>query len=224
MTTEKAKDDPKAKKPAPSDLTVRVGAGAFILLLGLIVWAVSLLVNSERVKVMKAPTVPTRTKIVASQELEAYTLLTDQHLTVLLGTNESEDPNAKDPFRGRYLLTKVIAGTEIKLDMLAPTEAKALLDNSVMVTIPATATSSLGGQLRVGDMIDLLLVPNQPAAHQPEPFKGLLVLNIPIQKADDKNPTGVGGITLALGTDERDKFAAALPGATIVITRKVPVR
>jgi hypothetical protein len=227
-TEEVKKEDPPFKKRAPINLKAWVGVGVSILLFVLlIVWAVRMvrtLVNSEPVTVMKAPTMQTRTKIVSTLELEAYTLLTDQHLTVIQGTNDPEDIKAKDGFRGRYLLTKVIAGTEIKPDMLAPFEANTLLGNSVMVTIPATPTSSLGGQLRVGDMIELLLVPaTRSAESKNEPLEAL-VLNVPVQKADDKNPTGPGGITLALATDKREKFASALPGSTIVITRKVPVR
>lgn len=226
--TDEVKKDPAVEKRPPINLKAWVGVGISILLFVLlIVWAVRMvrtLVNSEQVKVMKAAPVPTRTKIVSSEDLEAYTLLKDGHLTVIQGTNDPEDPKAKDGFLGRYLLTKVVPGTEIKPDMLAPLEANTLLGNSVMVTIPATPTSSLGGQLRVGDMIELLLVPaTRSAESKNEPFQGL-VLNVPVQKADDKNPPGPGGITLALSTDDRNKFASAFPGSTIVITRKVPVR
>jgi hypothetical protein len=111
--------------------------------------------------------------------------------------------------------------------MLAPREAKGLLSNSVAVSIPATATSTLGNQLRVGDMIDLLAIPANKSQPKPPPFEGLLVLNLPLKKdpkADDKNLAEAGAITLALPTTKRNDFAAAIAGATIVITRRVPVK
>jgi hypothetical protein len=82
-------------------------------------------------------------------------------------------------------------------------------------------------------MVDLILVPaNQSAANQPDqsklrPFEKLVVLNLPIQtdpKADEKNPAESRAITLALPRNRRDEFASALPGATVVITRRVSTK
>jgi Flp pilus assembly protein CpaB len=168
---DKVKDDSAIDKPAPIELTPRSAVIALIVFLGLIVTAgvmVGILVNSKPVEAIKAaPVVLSSTRIVASKDLEAYTLLNKDHLIVLRGKDDSSD-DALNELLGRYLLTKATLGTEIKPDMLAPAEAKALLDNSVAVTIPATDTSSLGGQLRVGDMVDLLLIadPNHSAANQ----------------------------------------------------------
>lgn len=241
---DKVKDDSAVDKSPGFDLKswlkahkAQVVLAARVVSLGLIVSAVLMvrfLVNSERVKVIKASAaLPTKTRIVSSKELEAYTLLTNDHLIVIQGTNDSDDPKAINEFLGRYLLTKVAPGTEIKSDMLAPVEAKALLDNSVAVTIPATATSSLGGQLRVGDMVDLLaILTNQPLANQsdkskPPTFENLLVLSIPIKKdpkTEEKNVAEVSAITVALPATKRDEFASSIAGATIVITRRVAVK
>lgn len=223
----KLQPDPANDKPPAIDLKeqfAQVGKVVLVTLITLAVFMVWSLVHSEQVAEIKAPTPPraVKTRIVASKDLEAYTALTSDHLTVIQGANDPEDPNAKTPFLGRYLLTKVTVGTEIKPDLLVPAEAKGLLENSVAVSIPATATSSLGGQLRMGDMIDVLLIHANQA--KPDPFE-LLVLNLPVQQAPtDKTPAEAGAITLAIAKDKRDLFVAALPGATMVITRKVAVK
>lgn len=226
------KDDSAIDKPAAIELKAGVATFGLVVVLGLIVTAgvmVGILVKSEPVAAIKAPTiVPSTTRIVSSQDLEAYTLLTEGHLIVLQGKDDTSDEKKKE-LVGRYLLTKVTLGAEIKPDMLAPAEPKGLLDNSVAVTIPATATTSLGDQLRVGDMVDLFLVhDNQSPTNQPDQskplFENLLVLNLPIKKVDDKSPAQPPAITLALPTNKRNEFLRALPGATIVLTRKVSTR
>jgi len=234
---DKVKDDSAIQKSRSIELGDKITVVALVVLLALIVSAgvmVWKLVNSEQVKRMTVlTTVPTKTKIVSSRDLEAYTLLTSNHLMVIQGTNETSDPKVLNDLLDRYLLAKVLPGTEIKSEMLAPPEAKALLSNSVAVSIPATATSTLGSQLRVGDMIDLLAIPaNQPSTGQsaqskPPKFENLLVLNVPIKKdpkPDEKYLAEVGAITLALPATRRDEFASSIAGATIVITRRVSVK
>lgn len=231
---DKTKPNPAtAAQPAPIELTGKLAVAAPVVLAALIVTAavmITMLVNSDRVDAMKtAPVVPSTTRILSSKDLDPFTLLTETHVLVLQGQNDKSDARLKQ-LLGRYLLTKVPAGTEIKPDMVAPAEANALLANCVAVTIPATATSSLGGQLRVGDLVDLLLIPakpsaaNQPDQSKPLPFENLLVLNLSSKKVDEKSPAELTAITLALQTDKRDDFASALPGATIVLTHKVFVR
>lgn len=232
---DKVKNGSPIKKSPNIELGIKVTVVALIALLVLSVSAVLMvwkLVNSEQVKRMTT-TVPTRTKIVSNKDLAAYTLLTKEHLILIPGTNETADPKGPSDLLDRYLLSRVLPGTEIKPDMLAPPEANALLGNSVAVSIPATATATMGSQLRVGDMIDLLAIPgnqssaNQSAQPKPPAFENLLVLNVPIKKdpkPDEKNLGEVGAITLALPAARRDEFAFSIAGATIVITRRVSAK
>jgi Flp pilus assembly protein CpaB len=233
---DKIKNDSPVEKPPRIGLGVKESVIALAVLLGLIVWAgvmLGKLVTGEQVKRMTAPTpAPTRSKIVSSKELAAYTLLTNDHLLIIPGTNETSNPKVLDDLLDRYLLVTVLAGTEIKSEMLAPREAKELLRDSVAVSIPATATSTLRNQLRVGDKIDLIAVPtNNSSANesqsQPLAFENLLVLDVPAKKdpkPDEKSLAEAGAITLAVPATRRDEFATSIAGATIVITRRVSVR
>ena len=224
---DRVKDDTPIDESPAKQTTDWVAVGASVVFLGLVVIAVLMvrtLVNSEQVEAMKtAPLVPSTTRILSSKDLETFTRLTNEDLIVLPGKDDPTGDKKLAALRDRYLLTNVTSGTEIKSDMLVPTEPKGLLDNSIAVSIPATATSTLGGQLRVGDVIDLLLIPGNQSA-KPEPFENLLVLNISLKKVDDKSPAEPAAITLALPTDKRDKFVPALPNAAIVITRKISVK
>jgi len=238
IPSDKVKEDSATDKGPSVDRWNPVALGVLLALILSVVLLVWKLVNTEQVKAMTAtPILPTRTKIVSKKDLEAYTLLTDDDLMFIHGTNETSDPQVSkallDELLHRYLLAKVTQGTEVKSEMLAPFEATELLGNSVAVSIPATATSTLGSQLRVGDMIDLFAIPgNQPSGSQSDQpklhaFEKLLVLNVPIKKdpkLDEKNPAEVGAITLALPTNRRDEFASAIAGATVVITRRVSVK
>jgi Flp pilus assembly protein CpaB len=243
IPTDEVKEDSAIDTgPSVNLWDTRWGRIALVVLLGLVV-SVGLmvwkLVYTEQVKAIipTPPPAPTRTTIVSSKDLEAYTLVTNNDLMPINGTNDTPDPRMLeellDKLRNRYLLTNVPQGAEIKSEMLAPSEATEMLGNSVAVSIPATATATLGNQLRVGHMIDLLAIPgNQPSANQSDQpklhvFEKLLVLNIPIKKdpkVDEKDLAEAGAITLALPTKKRDEFASAIAGATVVITRRVPVQ
>ena len=86
----------------------------------------------------------------------------------------------------------------------------------------ASITNSLGGQLRIGDTIDLLPVPKTPpqgTAVQVIPIENLLVLNIPPPNKDANSSV----ITLAVPRTKRPELATAIAGATLVLTRNISV-
>lgn len=234
---DKAKEDSATAQPSSGKVWDTV---ALVTLLGLVLSASVMfwkLLSTERVQAMTAATaVPTKTKIVSTRDLEAYTLIKDKDLTFIKGT-ETSDPNALkallDKSINRYLLVEVLPGAEVRSEMLAPPEATALLGNSVAVSLPATAASTLGSQLRAGDMIDLLAIPSGQPSDTPSDkaklhvFEQLMVLNVPINKdpkVDVKNVADNGATTLALPANRRDEFASALAGAAVVITRRISVK
>jgi hypothetical protein len=178
-----------------------------------------------------------KSRVVAKRELEAFTLLQESYLEDRKGkeslAGEPPAPTVAE-LKDRYLLVKVKRRGEVKREMVAPREATLLLADAVAVTLPATVTNFFGSQLRTGDLVDLLAVraggtsatatAAQPGAGVTK-FENLLVLNAPgdVAKAVDKE-CPAGSITLALPRAWRDDFASALAGATLLVTRKIPVR
>lgn len=171
---------------------------------------------------------PTQSRIVAKRELKSFTKLTKAYLEVSLGTAEiaSASVPTVEELEGRYLLVKVKRGGEVKREMVAPREATLLLSDSVAIGIQPTSLTTIGGQLQVGDMVDVVTtgVKDGQTSGTPETFENVMVLNVVNDaKAGDK---GIGipvGITLAIPRGSRDRFAPAVANAGIVVTRKILV-
>lgn len=176
---------------------------------------------------------PTQTQVVAKRDLEAYVQLKPDDLELRKGNDPSAEAAQKAPtieeFSKRYLMAPIISGEEVKREMVAPSEATSLLDNAVAVSLPATPGSTLGGQLRVGELVDVVAVHNSSSPADSDPIKSssfekLLVLNIETKQADEKTPKEPVSITLALPANRRDEFAAAVANATVTVTRKIPAK
>lgn len=175
-----------------------------------------------------------KSRVIARKELQAFTLLTENHLEAREGTVDALEgpPPTIEELQGRYLLVKVGRRKEITREMVAPAGAtpsitKALA-GAVAVAIPATASNSLGGSLQTGDFIDLLVATDAGNSRPPGApvvgvmkFENLLVLNVPPRsealKADKEAPPGA--VTLALSAERLNEFALALAGGTLVISR-----
>ena len=198
---------------------------ALVVSAGVMTWR---LANSKPVEQKPEPTTPpTRTRIVATKALEAFTLLKENDLKLIKGTAESEATNAPAvaDLANRYLLVKVKRNAEVTPELVAPTGATTLLAEATAVSIPATPGSTLGGQLQVGDLIDVVTVPAKQS--KPEVFENLMVLNIPNKKdakPDEKPEVEPKVITLAVPANVRDKFASALAGASVLVARRIPIK
>ena len=156
-----------------------------------------------------------KSRIVVTKDLQAFTLLTDGNLESRTGSAPvGQIPTIKD-FSERYLLVNLRKGGEVKEENVAPPGAKDLLSDAVTVSIPATPTL-LGGQLRVRDLFDLVAVPTKGGT--PEKFENLMVLNI-IQANKDTNLPNA--IVLAVPRTELNRFASAVVGAELLVTRKI---
>ena len=92
--------------------------------------------------------------------------------------------------------------------------SSALPADAVAIAIPASVSTTLGGQLRVGDVVDLVAIAK--GATQVKTFERLLVLSTPSGKDKDAN-----AITLAIPGAQRDEFALAITGAELLVTRRI---
>ena len=163
------------------------------------------LVMTHEAKQPKAP----GSSVVASQDLRAYTKLVNGHL-------ECNDTSRTEALTKRYLLVDVKKGGEVREEMVAAGDATSVLNDAVLFSIPASATTSLGGQLRAGELVNLVAVPTTGPA---KPFENLVVLSS-TQPTKDGPPTT---IMLAVPNGKRDEFAAAITSAQLLVSRKIVV-
>jgi Flp pilus assembly protein CpaB len=197
--------------------TIRVG---IILLVGLIAfggWMFWKLTTREEPPINIPPPMEPA-KIVAKRQMPAFTLLTGEDLDPRPSSPELGQAAPKvDGLTGRYLLVEVKKGGEVKDEIVAPESATKLLSDAVAVSIPTTATTFVGGQLRAGDIVDLIAVRCQgsPAGKK---FESLLVLNIVQANKDTGLPNA---INLAISSAQRDDFASAVAGGNVLVTRKI---
>jgi Flp pilus assembly protein CpaB len=170
------------------------------------------------------PTEPARSRIVVKQDLQAFTLLKDgkdgnleaRSGSAALGQTE---PNVAE-LSGRYLLVNLKQGAEVKDEMVAPRDATPWLSDAVAVSIPVTATSFVGGQLRAGDLVELVAVRSRENAGMKK-FEQVIVLNV-VQGTKESNLPNA--IALALPRTQRDDFASAVASAEVFVTRRIVVK
>jgi hypothetical protein len=184
---------------------------AVLILLGVaIFW---LLMTSPEPKLPGA----TDNRVVAKSDLRSFTLLNGQHLEV--HAVNGQDPPSLDGLTGRYLLVDVVKGAEVRDEMLAVRNATPVLADAVLVSIPISATTSLGGQLRAGELVDVVAAPSIGTTPGKK-FENVVVLS-GTQAAKDGTPPTM--ITLAVPSGKRDEFASAIAGSQLLVSRKIVV-
>jgi len=191
-----------------------------VLLIGGGVMARKLATGEEPKITPPPPSEAAKNRILAKRELQAFTLLKDDDLEVRLASSglDPSTPNQK-ALTDRYLLASVKRGAEVRDQMIAPREATPLLSDAVAISIPITPTTFPGGQLRAGDLVDLIAVRPQGSTGLKK-FENLMVLSI-VQA--NKDTTLPNAIALAVPSAQRDDFAASVAGAELLLTRKIVV-
>lgn len=159
-------------------------------------------------------------KVVTTRDLPAFTLLAAGDLE-MRGSEELATTKVSD-LTDHYLLVTVMKGAEVNREVVVSRQGREWLGDAVTIAIPASITNSLGGQLRIGDTVDLLTVPKtvpQGTAIQVTPFDNLLVVSVPPSNKDANS----SAITLAVPRTKRNELAIAVAGATLVLTRNLGV-
>jgi Flp pilus assembly protein CpaB len=160
---------------------------------------------------------PQVSKVVAKRDLPAFTLLRNDDLQVTPIVPPGQTSPNIDNFTSRYLLVSAKTGVEIKHEMVADPETTLWLANAVAVSIPASLSTTLGGQLHAGDWVALIAVPPKEGA-EVKKFEKLMVLTV-VLGSKDVPPSN--SITLALPGHQRDEFASAVAGAQLLVSRKI---
>jgi hypothetical protein len=215
MTDDTATDDTATKDNKMDSLWFLV---PLVLLIGVGVVTILKLWSAPEPTIEKSVAlVPSQ--LVATQNLKAFTKLTKDNLVLKPGTAGVATPSVStvEELTDRYLLVAVIEGGEVKREMVAAREATPLLGDAVAVGIQPTSLTAIGGQLQVGDMVDVVPTVSGEAM---QPIENVMVLNV--VNAADKGSGIPVGITLAIPRLSSKQFAAAT-AAGIVVTRKIPV-
>lgn len=105
--------------------------------------------------------------------------------------------------------------------MSALTEEKYLKD-TVAVGIQATPAMTFGGQLKSGDIVNIIIMPTGTAS-TPVVRENLLVLDVKsvTTQTDDKSPDNPFVVVIALPKSQQIEFASQTFGATLLLTRKL---
>lgn len=159
-------------------------------------------------------------KFFAKRDLPAFTLLTGDELE-MRGSKELAKIQISD-LTDHYLLVAVMKDAEVNREVVVSRQGREWLSDAVTIAIPASITNSLGGQLRIGDTIDLLPVPKTATpvtATQVIPLDNLLVVSVPPPNKDANS----SAITLAVPRSKRNDLAIAVSGGTLVLTRSISV-
>jgi Flp pilus assembly protein CpaB len=128
---------------------------------------------------------------------------------------------------GLYTLVPVEAYKPLTAEQVHTVPNPTLLGDTVTFGIAASADMVLGGNLKAGDVVDILLVPPMTDAQPsptPIPFPNILVLDVKqvveSQATNDKPSERPFVVVIALPSGRLDEFATKSVGATMLITRK----
>ena len=157
-------------------------------------------------KTYQEPSVPERSRVIAKANLQPLTLVNAANLEPRPDAEHGPDISK---LSNRYLLVGVDAGKEVREEMLAPPAATVLLSDAVAVSVPASPTTVVGNQLRMGDLVDVVAA----ASTGVKKFENVMVL-VPATKDTSM-------IVLAVPSNRRDELASALIGTQLLISRKL---
>ena len=175
---------------------------------------------------------------VASRDLPAYHVVTDEDVTS--SYRETAPPEAltdKKETLAKYTLEAVTKDSIINKDKIKGLTAPASLSNTSVVAIPATSAMVLGGSLKSGDTVDVIIVPNAsspspspppsptPTGSGPAPvkFENVLVLDVrsttgASQALNDASHPFV--LVIAVPSDRREELLQHVSNANIYLTRR----
>jgi Flp pilus assembly protein CpaB len=154
------------------------------------------------------------TVFVPLRDLPAYHLIQREDLvemSVRSATLSTESRRSASDIVDRYSLGTLVARQPVSQEQLSPPFDRERLAGTVEIAIAATTASSLGGAVRSGDTVDVLLAHQPPDT--PSVYEDLPVLYV--------RPSGESfTIVVALPAAQRQEFAARSVGAAALITRK----
>lgn len=122
----------------------------------------------------------------------------------------------KQDIVGHYTLTVIFAQQPVLANQLGPKpEQPSLILNTLAAVIPANSVTTIGGDLRAGDVVSMAAVPLSNATSSPMiVFKQLLILDV-------KSYGGQPVIILAIPAEEWLNYLTKTRNAIIMLTRQI---
>ncbi|MDZ8226729.1 hypothetical protein [Nostoc sp. ChiVER01] len=181
------------------------------------------------VGIFAAAYLETKTKIevqVPKADLSAYYQIRQSDLTSKVFASNNVPSNAlkkSQQIVGHYTLTNI--SKEKPLTKKQLTDPNHLAD-TVAVGIPATPSMTFGGNLEAGDIVDITLVPvksqvNSQKNYLASPILFSRILVLGVKSAPQANTSIASVILIALPRKSQSDFATYMPGATLVVSRKL---
>jgi hypothetical protein len=136
---------------------------------------------------------------------------------------------AADRVRDRYTMAEIPKDKPITEKQLGPeltVDQKNLLQNSVLIGIPATPAMILGGNLRAGDRVDITLV-QEATEKQPNPklilFTNTFVFDIKPNSANTSaaSQSSEWVVVLAIPANRQEEFTRSISGRKVILSRKL---
>lgn len=161
---------------------------------------------------------------VLKQDLPAYYLIKATDLKVNKYARTDLLPNTlkEKDIEGRYTLTKLSKEKPLNEKQVSSKINSTYLTDTIAIGIPATNAMTLNNNLEAGDIVDITLASSadklgvSPSALV---FPNVLVLDV--KSTAQGNPPFTSVIVIALPLKHQQKFATKLPGATILVSRKL---
>lgn len=187
--------------------------------LGLALFAGSLIAGQQLVS---TPAPSTRLWIAATEIPPGSTVLPENLTTIeadLPADAMERYAAASTSLEGAYVARGIPEGQLIPLDSLSSTAPSA----SRQMTVPVEAEHAVGGDLRAGDLIDILVTVDagRPSARTTVLVSEAEVLNVVQASGSFGSDSPPIGVTIAVGADDAPRLALALRTGEIDIVRAV---
>jgi len=168
---------------------------------------------------------------VLNRDLPAYTQIKPTDLaekTVPDRTISPEVVKEVDKLRDRYTIAEVPKDKPISKKQLGPeltADQKKLLQNTVLIGIPATPAMFLGGNLQAGDRVNVMVV-QEATKKQPNPqsilFSNTFVFDV---KSNSKNSSATNQslewvVILAIPANHQEDFTRSISDRKVILSRK----
>ena len=153
-----------------------------------------------------------------ARELPPYHLIVASDVvTKAINPSDVVSDTIRDPkdLVGYYTRETILEGKPIRENQIGGFADLRLISNTLAIAIPANNVTTLGGNLRAGDVVSLATVPISDTNAAPTiVFNAVLVLDV---KGNDKDAV----IVLAISADRWLEYLAKTRNAQVVLARRI---
>ncbi|HYE14150.1 MAG TPA: hypothetical protein VD968_06895 [Pyrinomonadaceae bacterium] len=213
-----------------------IGLGVLLVVCGLLVARVLAQKPQEKPQEETAGAPPA---VKARKTLPAFHLLTKDDLDLSAFKEQADRDAQAAKFEGRRLLAAAKTGEALtEAGTVSKAASKSLTDDSLTASVPATPATTLGGRLKVNDVVNLVSVGRDEGTAKAagaagaaatgggvNRAEGLVVIGLPAPGSVADKAKGEaaaappGAVVLAFPADKLDAFVKTLAGDSLVLAR-----